>query len=409
MIDNVKGLPKQSVQLRVKAPKAPDLKGLPQEVEVQMTQGLHDMVEVIYGGPVQDWDKVLASGAPITVNWKTLRGKYTFYGYVSHVVPTTDAAYANPMKIIAMAASHDLRETGTKTWKKKTASQIATDIAKQFKYKPIVKAHKRVYTTFTMNGQTYWEALTRLAHDTGFVLRQDGMNLIFMPLDEYLKPYFSQAPYLQFKDRLHSDPLSQRTMQTFIPLSGEHTEDQAANEQHSVTYIDPRTGKSGTIKEKPGGKSLRNRRLVTKYTKHHPNVVAHDKATATYYAKGKAEQSRQGMKARAIVQGDPRLTPYRPVYVDIGKSPHTGWWLVKSVQHLMKANGEYICELELTTDGLGKGKQPPPKVPYRDTGTEGLWSPDRDMLTGEIAEYVNVQIPGLSGYANGVSQKWQAS
>jgi hypothetical protein len=76
--------------------------------------------------------------------------------------------------------------------------------------------------------------------------------------------------------------------------------------------------------------------------------------------------------AEAVVSGSASLHPYAPVFVEGRTDQVSGWWIVKSVTHILNDEERgYRCEVVLSTDSLDESDLPPGNVAKsRDFGKE---------------------------------------
>lgn len=352
------------------------------ELEIHQDMYEHDLAILRARSKNLDWTTSLYPGTPVKI---TYRGKRTtgsaFYGYVTHVKPK--AKMVNELfevEIFCVASSRDLRETGQHVWRNKTAPEIAAWIAKRFKYRLVSKQHPFRKPQTMQSGQTYWEFLTRLAKDTGYILRVEGGTMFFLPFEDMVLANVARAPKLMNYERLDEDgqaiPRNVLSMQVW---GGDTDLSPTKDADDALVVSVPPTGGSITPVREGGRSAVRRRRQPSRYVKYRSGTVAHTARDAKVLASSHAAMSQIAIDADAAVEGDGYFAPYRPVYVRMRDKSMNQWWIVKSVKHKINfIDARYQCDLVLSSDSIEPSTLPkPPKRRVRNVREEQRqgWSP----------------------------------
>lgn len=327
-----------------------------QGVEIHQSLYEHDLAIVHIRSRWTRWTETLYPGTPVVIKYS---GKRTtenkFYGYVTHVKPTTKMINDfYELDVYCVASSRDLRETGQTVWRNKTAPEIALEIAKKFKYRLITKQHPYRKPQTIQAGETYWEFLKRLAKTIGYVLRVEGGTMFFLPFEDMVMAYGSRAPKLgtvETRDNEYDRPA--RNMLTMHMWGSDtDTDVDRVSDDSSVAYISPTLNEGVRNRKSPKSAVARQRR-DSRYVKYRTDVVAHSRKDADLLAEGDAASGQMAIDAKAVVEGDGYLQPYRPVYVSVKDRSMNQWWIVKEAIHRIDvANGTYYCDLTISADSV---------------------------------------------------------
>lgn len=357
-------------------------------VNVRIVQSAreHDAATVRMRSLSLDWFNKLRPGTPVTIKWSASSGdtaRKTFIGYVSHVRPDESYSSSVEFDVFCVAASRCFRESGQEVWTNKTASQIVEEIARKHRFNPIVKPTKRVVPQVIQGGKTYWEVMSTLAEQSGYGLRAEGTNLIFLPLSSLVDARFDSAPVLSTGTgpRTGKRDVARTKVAHVEVLSGAVREeaDSFSNDKPVVTAINPVTGKVTQSVKTPKSAVKRTRTRTNPYTSYNGSVAYMANEADTMSA-AVSENGLMAIDAEAECAGNGALTPYSPVFMEGRNRATTGWFVVKSTVHSLEhKSGRYNCEVVLSTDTLGKSSIPPRNGPRkRNTAAErgGGFSPN---------------------------------
>jgi phage protein D len=359
--------------------------------------GKHDIVELRYAQGRDFYFKALKTGTPVSIVWNNDKTKGKLFGYVHSISTQSSQALENFVVIKVVGASFPLKEGGSKIWVNKTASEIATEIAKKFKLKPVVTNHPLRFSQQSLSGHTYWEKLQELASKVGYVCQVTGTELHFHPLDSMINKHMSAIPILAINNNYttaHNNPHSQ-TLDLFVPTVGDHF-DTNLNSRNTKTIngIDPVTGRhySSTSSATKTGKQLRKKTKDPLFSETLPTTNSGNKNASELIAKAKAELSRFSIEAKGNGQGDPRMAPYRTVHVSGTGQNSDGFWVIKKITHFITFDGRYSVEFTCMTDGTRGNKASSMRpteaalIPTMDLSDEGTGATTRTSYTKLTAQ-----------------------
>jgi phage protein D len=331
-------------------------------MQVYQTARKHDQAIIRVRAKTANWGNTLATGTPIKVYW---RGENTdagtFVGYVTHIKPRGKTEnHRFEFDIISVAASWDLRKTDSEVWKNKSAPEIVKDIGKKLGYKVVTKQHSLKRPVTAQRAESYWEFMSRLAERIGYALRVDQTTIFFLPLSEYVAAGLSRAEKLNAIPGNPEDPAG--NVEEYTAWGGDVSEDPVySSDTTDVIAIDPVTGKPYEVSSDPQSAVKRNKKTKPRYRRR-VSVPAHNRAEAKSIADGAAANGAMAIDTKASCRGSGSLTPYRPVYLELGDAELNGWWIVKSVVHTIDAEtSQYMCDVVVSTDSLDPSSVAKPK------------------------------------------------
>jgi hypothetical protein len=323
--------------------------------------GNHDVIELHFGTFNSFYLKRLKTGVAVRVSWKNSKGTGDFYGYVYHVVNTTQATLVRNVIVTCVGASFVLKEGGSKNWLNKTASEIVTDIAKTFKLKPVVTQHPVRFSHQSLVGHTYWEKIQELAQRIGYVAQVIGVELHFHPMDIMIDKNALSIPVLSHHDSIigFDGAYEAHTLDMFKPKIGDHVEVGGHNRKNkTVTGINHVTGKvfSATSSPNQVGVNLRYTTKDALFSEIIPTHITDTATAAKATADAHAQLARWSIPAIGAGQGDPRIVPYATVEINGTGDTTDGFWIIKKVEHTAFFDGRYNVEFSCVTDGIGGNK-----------------------------------------------------
>jgi len=358
---------RRSTVYTVKFPTLPFLKSKPVSVDIIQKMGSHDVLTIEYLTSSEKVFKVLKTGVPVLVTWKQGVQTRNLHAYVSHVEKSSASQRRVLFKIRCVGASFPLKERSNKVFKNSTITEAASWIARKHGLKFIGEPHPRRFAQLTLSGHSYWEWLQEQAKRIGYGVVMDGVTLVFRPLDKLLDQSISSAVILSnFNTQLTIGNLfMDKTLDHFEVLNGENIENgQSLRTTKSVAGVNPLTSKAFSSKQNPKftGKNLKQKLGDALFEEHISPQVVNDVASSKHTALASANLARLNLPATARAQGDPRLKPYAPVYIDGTGVETDGYWIVNSVHHHINSRGVYTANLTLSTDGTGPNskKRPAP-------------------------------------------------
>lgn len=185
---------------KVTFPKTPDFNKDIGLVGAELYQVMeeHDRLILHFKGKPSNRDTTVSYGDPVIFEYKSGKTSYMFYGTVYQIDPK-NTQQANNLDIICLSASAtELKNTDQQIYTNVTADQVVSKIAAKNSMKAITQRHPRVRKSIVQAGQSYWQLLRRLAKQTGFALRAENTNIIFMSKDKIFQTKKKYAPYFNY-------------------------------------------------------------------------------------------------------------------------------------------------------------------------------------------------------------------
>lgn len=359
MPSNISGKFRRGTSYSVEFPTIPNIKTVPNQIEIHQNMHSHDIVTISYNTTDEKYLKILKTGVPLVVTWR--EGSETprrVYGYVSHIAKETVGQRRAMFKIVCVGASYVLKKRSNKIYKNKTIPEVAQAIAKEVGLKYVGVKHPRRFSQLAISGHSYWEWLHEQAARIGYGIVVDGVTLVFKPLDDLLDQSVKNAPTMtMFGNPLQKGVLfKDRTLDYFEVLNGENVElgKSLRSTKHSGG-MNPLTGRVFISKHSPkeSGKQLRKNVSDVLFDEYLSGQVVDTSSSAKLTAKGSAELARLNVPAKLQGQGDVRLKPYAPIMV-VGTGDETdGYWVVNTVTHTISSRGTYEVDMTVSTDGTG--------------------------------------------------------
>ena len=141
----------------VTMPDFPSMTVQPKYIRLYQSMGNHDVVELYYERFSPFLTQSLKTGVPVTITWKNDKVSGKFIGYTTDATHFSEQTIKRGVKVTCIAESYVTKETSSKIWINKTASEIVTDIAKLSKLKPVVTPHNVRFSQQSLAGITRWE------------------------------------------------------------------------------------------------------------------------------------------------------------------------------------------------------------------------------------------------------------
>ena len=393
----------------VNYPDFPSFTLKPNSFKLTQAQGQHDVIELSYSGFNSFYQKALKTGVLMRVEWQNEKSKGEFIGHVYNISLKSQATLKNNTIVKGVGASFRLKEGGSKVWRNKTASEIAYEIAKEKKLKPVVTPTPVRFGQQSLTGHTLWEKLQELAGRIGYVCQVIGVELHFHPIDKMIDHFSTSIPILSNQDARVNEGMfyEAQTLDMFKTTIGSINE---ANNQIKkdkiVSGLDPITGKlfSHTSSPSKTGTKVRVTGKEELFKEMIPTRVAESPAVAKAMAEGFAQLARFSLHAEGVAQGDARIAPYRTIDINGTGEETDGNWVVKSAVHQAYYDGRYFVEFTCMTDGTGSnnatGSRPAKagKIPTRNLLSEmttGMTTKPTVVKISKKAPLVNQTDAGL--------------
>ena len=338
----------------------------PSLVQLVQRQGAHEILTLEFRNTVPSWMLSIKTGIPVKLEWFQGKQSNTWVGYVSFISKESSAQRSQPMIIRCVGASFVLKQSVQRIFRNKTIQDVAKQIAKEnnFSFVGDKIPNDVRYEQLVIAGESYWEWLQASASKIGCVVYVTGTRMFFKRITSLINLGSTNVPILQMWDvAIPSAAVGvDRTLSYFKILSGEYIEGQSEVRSQKISGgIDPRSGKAFYAKATPKKSKDALRKVVSDVLFDDPitTKVVHGPTMAKSIAEGAAFLAQFSVPAKAVGQGDPRIKPYFPVYIDGTGTDSDGYWMVEEAVHEFHISGEYRVKLRLLTDGLGANKTSP--------------------------------------------------
>lgn len=348
----------------VSFPTLPSLTVQPRRADIVQKQYNHDLLFLEYSAVSPLWFDSLHTGIPIEFQWTQDSLTKYWIGYVSTISKTDAPQRQNSMEVMCVGSSFVLKERTTRVFESMTIPEVVSQIVTEFGFNYLGVQNDQRFEQLTIAGNSYWEWIQEQAKKIGYGVMVDGMNFIFKPLDKLIDMGFSSAAALSMGTQ--STPFNSqfldRTLDQFTVLSGEHIEDGVSYRAvKHVGGVDPVTAQMITGIQSPNqtGDSLRESVSDVLFSEYRTDRVVSSATMAVSAADGLAQMARFNLPATATCQGDPRIRPFAPVYVNGTGDLTDGFWVVRDAHHMFHKVGDYQMDITLATDGLGTTAETP--------------------------------------------------
>ena len=401
---------------KVTYPDFPTVSVPARSVTIIQEMGKHDIVQVRYSRFNTAFYKAIKTGVPVRIIWKNDKVSEEFLGYTTDVSFPTKHQLIREVTITCVGASYPLKQRASKIWKNKTASEIAVEVAKKFKLKPFVTSSSIRFSQQSLSGHSYWEKLNELATKIGYGVQVVGTELHFHPIDKMIDQFMTTIPVMSFKDPFknpHASYISP-TLEYFEPTIGDHIESASfARSTNTVGGVDPITGKTYSVKTSSNkvGKKLRKNTTEPLFSTIETNTVVGSNAMAKSLSEARAQLGRLTIPAKAVGQGDPRISPWRTVEVKGTGDTTDGFWIVQKAEHTVYFDGRYTVDFTCLSDGVGTNKPSSTRpstsgpVPIRNVKNEMATSNKRKPTSSKLGAAVTLVKQTSAGY-NITPRRW---
>lgn len=354
-------------------PTLPSLQVKPTDVDLYQEKMSHDILQMKFNNVSTTWYSLLKTGVPVLFTWQQGDKSSSWTGYVSGVSTQTAAQTKRVLQVTCVGASYVLKNRASRVWRKKTVTDVARSIAKEFGLEFKGDPSKRQFAQLSMTGQTYWQFLQEQAKRIGYIFIVQNTTMFMYPLEKYLTRSTATAPVLGMEYPYFAANLKafDRTLDSFNVLKSDYIDSKdALYTSKNTSGVNPVTGKVLKSTASPTKTSATRALAPTPLFIDFSNEVVTDSRMTKQAAEDLALGAKFAFPAAARGQGDPRIAPYKAVYV-IGTSEDTdGYWAVSKVHHKLNIAGFYEVDLSLVTDGVGATTETPfRKAPGFNQGT----------------------------------------
>lgn len=354
---------RQGTRYQVVFPTLPTLKIVPMKAFLHQEEQKHDVLILQFSSTLPQWYKLLKTGVPIEFAWSQGFLKKSWIGYVSFVSKRTNGGQKNDMmEVHCLGSSFPLKERAAKVFVNSSIPDAVQDIVTAFGFKYVGEQHPLKFDQLTMAGHSYWEWINEQAKRIGYGVVVDGMTFMFRPLDKFIDYGVSNIPAFSMHTKVApvNTAYSERTLDTFRVLDGEHLDSQKNRRTvKNVGGIDPYTKSTHFAQKSPKevGKNIRSNLADVLFQEHDQSHIVSSISAAQGISSGSAHYSRLSIPAEVTGQGDPRTKILHPVILMGTGTTTDGYWITKKVKHMFSRNGNYQVEMLVATDGSNQSKQ----------------------------------------------------
>lgn len=363
MTSRFPGKYRRSTGFKVFFPTVPSLTAQPGRADLQQKMFEHDVLVLEYVRTSSRWFDTLKTGTPVTFSWSQDGRRSSWVGYVSHVSKDSTTQKKKMMKIVCVGASYVLKARAARVFKNSSVTDAAKKIANEFGLGFVGEPSSRKFDQLSMTGESYFSWLQKQAKRVGYGFIVRNATIFMRPLDKFINESASNATVMTMWGPSPAAGVEylDRTADSFTVLHGDYLDGQDDLNTHKVTAgVNPLTGAQVTSTTSPNktGKKIKATTKSAIFSDYTTEVV-HSKPYSKQASKDLAAAAKLTLPAKLTGQGDPRLAPFRAVYLE-GTGPSTdGYWVVKEVHHMFLYAGDYQVEMRVATDGLGKNANSP--------------------------------------------------
>lgn len=206
-----------SSSFSVSFPKTPNFELMLLGAELYQEVESHDVLILTFKGKPRKEGTTIVSSDPVQFIYSSGPNQSTFEGYVYEIDPAS-TMMAHVTQIWCVSASSVLKDSTQEIYKKVTADQVISKIAKRQGLMAVTQRHPRLRETIVQAGQTDWQLLRRLAKQTGFALKAENTTVFFMSKNKIFQDKKARAPYFKYKDGITKQQRSVGTCLEFEPV-----------------------------------------------------------------------------------------------------------------------------------------------------------------------------------------------
>lgn len=352
---------RRGTTIAVEFPTLPSLTKMPRRVDLYQKQNHHDVLIMEYATASTAWISMVKTGVPVVFKWSQNGVTNEWLGYVSHLSFQNKSGREKIMELRCVSASYPLKQRVNKVFKNKTIPQAVEELVKAQGMAFVGDPHGRVFDQLVVSGHSIWEWIQEQAKRIGYAVVMEGTTFYFRNIDKLIDTKSSSVPVLSYfnSDAPMNTQAIDRTLDSLRVLQGEHIEGQAHLRTNKIASgVDPITGKLFSTKKTPkkAGTSLRKNVGDVLFDEFSTDQVVNSYTAAKAAAEGAATMARMTLPAKIVGQGDPRIRPFSPIYIEGTGDSTDGYWIVKEVHHMFHKIGDYQIEATIATDGLGDNK-----------------------------------------------------
>lgn len=281
----------------------------------------------------KDVNEFVAAGAAIRIRWGSEANHDEFIGYVHSFRPGTEG-YVRYTEFVAISAAYPMINESGRTFYDVGIHNIAQEIGDDYRFQVETDPHPFVNSQVLQQGDSDWGLLLRLGQQWGYILRAEGVTLIFRPLGEVLEENYRLAiPAKTYAD--YSTPGAQ-----IMSFEQSYSSTETVPKTNVVFKgVDPLTIQpilQREVHEAAIFDEVDTSKAVTS------DIEGELKATAVSAAK------RFPFHAKATM-----FAPFHRRPLDVYRIENDGQiktWVIESIKHVVSGDS-YTAEVELGTDG----------------------------------------------------------
>jgi hypothetical protein len=264
---------------------------------------------------------------PVVLDWgRSATEQSRFYGYVNHPEVLTDTSGNPTVRYMCLGTSLRMNGAAPRSWTGVSPSFVVAEIARKHRLRALLHRSRRKLPTFTISTETDFQALQRLAGETGFRLWVDGGTVYFVDPNVLLT-----GAATSFVPQYLNVVQFSVTPGTLVPRDGGVVSEKVVNGRSTATQGAFTVRSDTVLKTRPDDVQGFRPPLTTVL----PGQVgtyteARDRIDA-------ATRLQNWLTATARLPGAPMLRPGRLIWIDGPNVPidHNGVWHVESTRHVM--------------------------------------------------------------------------
>jgi hypothetical protein len=285
---------------------------------------------------------------PVVLDWgRSATEQARFFGYVNHPEVLADETGNPTVRYFCLGTSLRLNGSEPRAWTGVSPSFIVAEIARKHRMRALLHRSRRTLTTFTLRTDTDFQALQRLAAESGYRTWVDGGTVLFVdPTVLLLSAANMFVPQYTNVSEFSITP------GTLVPRDGGVVSEKVVNGRSTATRRAFRVKSDTVLKTRPDDIAGFRPPIASVLPGEVGTYLDAQERLAT------ANRRQNWLTATVRLPGAPKVRPGSLIGVDGPRVPvdHTGTWHVESTRHVMDRgnNNTYSTDVEISRNQGGR-------------------------------------------------------
>jgi Phage tail baseplate hub (GPD) len=154
--------------------------------------GAMDTARVTLNADIGELTPYIAAGSPLQIRWRGNGTDDEFTGYVHSYRPQSDG-FSRQAVILAVSAAYPLFNESSRVFYRVGIHNVAEAIGDDHRLQVDTEPHPVIFDQVLQQDESDWAFLQRLATEWGYVLLDDGVRIIFRPLQVFMDERYRSA------------------------------------------------------------------------------------------------------------------------------------------------------------------------------------------------------------------------